>query len=234
MKWHKYVFSTGVLLLLTAFCMLLPNVYMLYAQVDRSHATIAPVDLEVPQPADLSAAEILRVMCDAGGNVLFIEDGATPPARAEAAGVCRDILNEVFGNPTTGSAPLLKRLSGRLDAYSHVWIDTYACVALYNNQPVRFTLVAAQFEDLYMCYEQNSRVLLELSVHNQGGVTEDVGQNNEYSALLYQSTGVQAYYAGLGLQASEYDYYAYNSAKGVELYVGIQAHTGTSYEKTFP
>ncbi len=227
MKWRKYAISTAALLLLTALCMLLPNLHALYTRVNRSHATVAPIDLTVPQPTDLSAAEVLRALCDVGPQILLIESGQGP-TRAEAAADCRQILNDLLGQPQTNGEALQKVLVARLDAYSAVWIESYTCVALYNGRTVRFRVVSAQFEDLLVLYEPDSHALIELTLTHRQGVIEKADAENEYTPLLYQTTAVHAYYAALGLQSWEYDAYAYNNVKdGTQLFVGI--HWGSSY-----
>lgn len=226
MKWQKYAVSVGALLLLTALCMLLPNLHTLYTQVNRSHATVAPIDLTVPQPTDLSAAEVLRVLCDVGPQILLIESGQGP-TRTQAVADCRQILNELLGQPQTNGEALQKVLSARLDAYSGVWIESYTCVALYNGRTVRFRVVSARFEDLCVLYEPNSHALIELALTHRQGVIEKADAENEYTSLLYQTTGVHAYYAALGLQNWEYDTYAYNNVKdGNQLFVGIRWGSG--------
>lgn len=85
------------------------------------------------------------------------------------------------------------------------------------------TVVMAYFGDLYICYEEETEVVLAIAVLGEGG---NAYSTNEFSAAVDENDYPDRYYQGLGLESGkDFQRYAFDGLSKYRLYIGIYDYT---------
>jgi len=193
-------------MILTAFFVWFPTLYHRQESQSRRSLTVTDIGLEHYKTV-LTPTETMRLLYDQGANSIYTDvDSQLLPE--EILSDCRTIIQDLFGSEE--ESIMTKILYGTLEGYTTDVIQIKQCMTLYNGEIVILTLVSVWFDWLYICYEQNSLACVELSLYEIKDEEMVLGESNAFTDLFAKNDRIFDYYISRGLEAREFNCYAYN------------------------
>lgn len=219
MKRTKYVLSGLAVLVCTALFLFAPTVYYRALDHKGTEATLRQISLEQSEQS-MTPQQTIQHIYSNGSNSIYseIEDQRT---KAECTADCRTIIPEVFGPADAPDSAITVKLLDIINNATLFETRTYKMLTLSGNEIISFNIVVATFDDLYIYYEQKTKMLLELAIYDYEVVDAEPYGENEYSEPLYHNTYYRAYYAALGLENWKYESFAGYDPKGTMLHIGL-------------
>jgi len=208
----KYILSGLMLAMLTVFVMLFPNVYHYYSDKNMNNTSPREVLLEqtIHKP---TANEMMRLLTThiENGSFASIEVMGDRTVNGENGYTadCRHILEAVLGEKTDNKITQL--LLGKIENAKEVYVRVYQCVLFWGSDIITTNIVTAQYDQLYICYEEDFRLALEITLLPKIEIEEDTEDPQLYSSLYQSRDHILNYYTNLGLTDKEFEYYAYHS-----------------------
>lgn len=198
MKWLKYSLSALLLVGLTALTLLFPRLY--YGRADRKESSVDVRTLRLESTREsFTAAETLRILSQNASNGIYSEQTSSLVTSAVMAD-CKEIVEMIFGSPLNSLAT--KYFVQTMQTCENATVQAYQFLTLAEGDVVRFTLISAQFGDLYLCYDRDTKAVIEIDCY----VPFDEIAAEEAQKLIAQlESGVDigAYYSAFGLQSWE-------------------------------
>ena len=215
MKYFKYALSGLLMAALTLLFLGFPAIYSRLTGGGTPAASVRSIHLE--QTADpLTPSQAIRLLRDNVGSGLFsqVQNNRSTDEYLAAA---RTFIQEVCG--PGDSSQLTKQLLGYLTGPVDVTVKTFRFLTMSGYDVITATVVSAYFGDLYICYEEETEVVLEIAVMGQGG---EAYSPNEFSDAVDKSDYPDRYYQGLGLESGlDFQRYAFDGISKYRLYIGI-------------
>lgn len=217
MKTLKYGLSGLVMAALTLLFLCIPTLY--YRLTDRENANVSTREIYLEQTADpLTPSQTIRLLHDNASTGLFSRvqnNRSTDEYLAKAP----TLIQAVCGP----ASYLTKLLIGRLPGPAAVTVETYRFLTMSGYDVLTRTVVMAYFGDLYICYEEETEVVLAIAVLGEGG---NAYSTNEFSAAVDENDYPDRYYQGLGLESGkDFQRYAFDGLSKYRLYIGIYDYT---------
>lgn len=231
MKRLKYVLSGLAIVGLTVVFMFFPNAYEFYSGQKSGGVSFNQINLESTEQ-ELTSSQILHIVSEDWGNSLSseIENNKT---EADYFADCEKAINNIFGEK--GNSPITQFILNLFDPYEKVSIKTYKYIILSGYDIISFNIVAAKFNDVYVCYEEKTKAVLEVVIYNSDA---DYNPNvpNEFSEFFSKGQVHIDYYNSFNLNNwgfNQYGNYGSNGSYEIKLAVGLfnldEFRPGTTY-----
>ena len=216
MKWLKYVLSGLIIAGLTVVFMFFPNAYYTYFDQKNIEASFNQINLESTEQ-ELTPSQILNIISEDWGNSLSseIENNKT---EAEYFADCEKAINNIFGEKK--NSPVTQFILNLFSPYEKVSIETYKYIVLSGYDIISFNIVAAKFNDVYVCYEEKTKAVLEVVIYNSDA---DYNPNvrDEFSAFFEKDQVHVDYYNSFNVNNWGFNQYGNYGSNEIKLAVGL-------------
>lgn len=224
MKALKYGLTGLVMAALTLLFLCIPTLY--YRLTDRENANVSTREIYLEQTADpLTPSQTVRLLLDNAATGLFSQvqnNWGNDEYRAKAPA----LIQKVCGPESS----LSKLLISRLFDTTAVSVETYRFLTMSGYDILTRTVVRASFDDLYICYDEETEVVLAIAVLGEGG---NAHSTNEFFFDLDENDYPTRYYQELGLKPGvDFQRYVFEGEATYRLYIGLYDY-GTGKEGQF-
>ena len=224
MKPLKYGLSGLAMAALTLLFLCVPALY--YRLIDRETAAVSTRDIHLEQTAEpLTPSQALRLLRDNVGTGIFsqVQNNRSSDEYLAAAPA---LIKAVCGPESY----LTKRLLTRLTDPAAVLVRTNRFLTMSGDDVLTRTVVTAYFDDLYICYDEETEVVLAIAVLGEDG---NAHSTNEFFFDLDENDYPTRYYQELGLKPGvDFQRYVFEGEATYRLYIGLYDY-GTGKEGQF-